>query len=94
MHTIPHIGLKLDPSIFGDVACVHGQKAVCGGVRFVEVEAAAAAAAAAATAGRRGGAAANQPLVLKVDLVAEDDKREVVWVAGAGLDEELVPPGI
>lgn len=32
--------------------------------------------------------------VLQIDLVAKHYKREVLWVAWAGLYEELIPPAV
>ena len=31
---------------------------------------------------------------VQVNFVSEDDERKVVWIAGGGLDEELVAPAI
>lgn len=33
-------------------------------------------------------------VLLDIDLIPEDDKGEVLWVMGARLDEELVPPAV
>lgn len=34
------------------------------------------------------------PAVIQINLVANDDKGEVIRIRGAGLDQELVPPGV
>jgi hypothetical protein len=43
---------------------------------------------------RKGGNANLSFALFHINLVAKDDKREVVWVGRARLDEEFVPPAI